>query len=350
MRVAIDATPLTLKTGGLARYTAELAEALAHEYPEDDFYLISDQAFEADPRLKRGRAPSSWLSRRWWLWGATREMSRIGAAVFHGTNFAVPYLPGPSVLTLHDLSPWMDPGWHHAAARVRRRAPVLMGLGIATMILTDSEAVRRQAMERFRIHPARIAAVPLAAAERFRPTGIPHAERPYFLYVGALEPRKNLPFLVDAWRPVHEAYGVELALAGRAREDFAGLAPEPGLRLLGETREEELPALYSGALAFVYPSFYEGFGLPALEAMQCGACVIVSTDGSLAEVTGQAGVRLDARDGRAWMGAMMACAAGGDWLLDRRAQSLARARDFSWKRTARLTREVYVEALRRFDG
>jgi glycosyltransferase involved in cell wall biosynthesis len=351
MRVAIDATPLTLKTGGLARYTSELAEALAREFPEDDFYLISDQSFESDPKLKCGRAPSSWLSRRWWLWGAEREMRRIGAEVFHGTNFAVPYLPArPSVMTLHDLSPWMDPAWHHAAGRVRRRAPVLIGLRIATMILTDSEAVRRQAIERFRIHPARIAAVPLAASDRFCPVAGPEPERRYFLYVGALEPRKNLPFLVDAWRPVRDAYGVELALAGRAREDFAGLRPEPGLRILGETKEQELPALYSRALAFVYPSFYEGFGLPALEAMQCGACVIVSTDESLAEVTGDAGVKLDARDPKAWTGAMMACAAGGEWLREQRARSLARAREFSWARTARLTREVYEEARRRFHG
>jgi glycosyltransferase involved in cell wall biosynthesis len=256
----------------------------------------------------------------------------------------------PTVMTLHDLSPWMDPAWHHAAGRVRRRAPVLIGLGIATMILTDSEAVRRQAIERFRIHPSRIAAVPLAASERFRPVAGPEPERPYFLYVGALEPRKNLPFLVDAWRPVRDAHGVDLVLAGRAREDFPGLAPEPGLRILGETREQDLPRLYSRALAFVYPSFYEGFGLPALEAMQCGACVIVSTDASLGEVTGEAGVRLDARDAKAWTGAMTACAVGGGWLGDRRAQSLARAREFSWARTARLTREVYLEARRRFHA
>src|SRR5205807_344438 len=83
----------------------------------------------------------------------------------------------------------------------------------------------------------------------------------------------NLRFLVDAWRPVRDRYGVELALAGRRREDFAALPAEPGLRILGEALERDLPSLYSQALAFVYPSLYEGFGLPVLEAMQCGAFV-----------------------------------------------------------------------------
>src|SRR5438128_10373894 len=141
MRVAFDATPLTLTSGGLARYTAELVSALAAQFPADEYHLISDQT----------RPARNALERRWWLWGVSREMDRIGADVFHGTNFAVPYLSRrPSVMALHDLSPWMDPGWHHAADRVRRRTPLLIKLGVATMIITDSQAVRSQAIEHFR--------------------------------------------------------------------------------------------------------------------------------------------------------------------------------------------------------
>jgi glycosyltransferase involved in cell wall biosynthesis len=346
MRVALDATPLTLSSGGLARYTSELALALAGQFPDDEYFLVSDQPFElpaaAPPNLKHGAGPASSLERRWWLWGVQREMDRLGANIFHGTNFEVPYLPArPSVLTLHDLSPWMG----HAAGRVRRRAPLLIGLGIATMILTDSEAVRKQAIERFRIHPDRIVAVPLAASSHFRPVDCPPPPRPYLLYVGALEPRKNLSLLVEAWRPVRDCYDVELVLAGRGRADFH-LPDEPGLRLLGETPDEDLPRLYSQALAFVYPSLYEGFGLPVLEAMQCGACVITSTDPAIAEVIGEAGARLDPRDGRAWTEALLACAAGDDWLARRREASLVRAREFSWQRAARSTREVYLRARR----
>jgi glycosyltransferase involved in cell wall biosynthesis len=340
MRVAVDGTPLTLSSGGLARYTSELFSALRRQFPEDQYSLVSDQG-----------ADLSFLDRRWWLWGVQRKMNLLGTDVFHGTNFAVPYLPSrPSVLSLHDLSPWMDRGWHHAADRVRRRAPALIRLGIATMILTDSEAVRRQAIDYFHIHPDRVAAVPLAASEKFRPVRSPAAEPPFFLYVGTLEPRKNIPFMVEAWRAVRKRHEIDLVLAGRRREDFSGVAEEPGLRILGEAADSDLPALYSEALAFVYPSLYEGFGLPVLEAMQCGACVITSTDPSIGEVIGDAGPRLDPRDSRAWTEAMLACAAGGDWLEGRRAASVGRARQFSWDRTARLTREVYCQAARRFHG
>jgi glycosyltransferase involved in cell wall biosynthesis len=299
--------------------------------------------------LKRGAPPSGPLERRWWLWGVRSELQRLGCEVFHGTNFAVPYLPScPSVLTLHDLSPWMSQTWRHASGHVRVRTPWLIAFGAATIIVTPSPTVRRQAIELFRIHPERIAAIPLAASAHFRPLPAAPSRPPFLLYVGTLEPRKNIPFLVDAWRPVRDRHGVELILAGRRREDFAGLAPEPGLRILGETAEEDLPALYSQALAFVYPSLYEGFGLPVLEAMQCGAYVIASTDPAIGEVAGDAGLRLSPGDAGAWTEAMLACAAGGEWLERRRESSLARAREFSWERTARSTREVYLQAIRRF--
>src|SRR5260370_12253793 len=146
MRVAIDATPLTLSSGGLTRYTVELARELLSPFPEDEYLVVSHG-----------------MERGWWLWGAQREMDRLGADLFHGTNFEAPYLPvRPSVISLHDLSPWMDRSWHHAAERVRRRTPALIKLGIATMVITDSEAVRRQPIGHFRIHPGRIWAVPPA--------------------------------------------------------------------------------------------------------------------------------------------------------------------------------------------
>jgi glycosyltransferase involved in cell wall biosynthesis len=333
MRVAIDATPLTLSSGGLARYTSELTQALSAQFPEDEYTLIS----EPEPL--------------WWLLGVQREMTHLGSNLFHGTNFEVPYLPTrPSVMSLHDLSPWMDPTWHHAADRVRNRTPALIKLGIATMLITDSESIRRQAIDHFRIHPDRIVSAPLAASTRFKPANCPPPAHPHFLFVGTLEPRKNIPLLLAAWRPVRDKYGIELLLAGRRRADFPALPDEPGLRILGEVSDHDLPALYSQALAFVYPSLYEGFGLPVLEAMQCGACVIASTDPAIAEVIGDSGVRLDPCDPRPWTEALLACALAGDWLNQRRAQSLARARQFSWERTARLTREVYTEAQRRFHG
>jgi glycosyltransferase involved in cell wall biosynthesis len=352
MRVAIEAASLGLSSGGLARYTAQLSLALARSFPDDEFFLISDQPFRMPPgspsNLERGGGPRNSMERRWWLWGMAREMSRLGADLVHGPDFAVPYIPRrPSVLTLHDLSPWMKAGWRPAAKRVRRRTPILLDLGIATMIITPGEAVRKHAIERFRLRPDRVVAVPEAAASWFRPVAARcplGPETPYFLFVGTLEPRKNLPALVEAWREVRRHYPVELVLVGRRRVDFPALAEEPGLRMMGEVADEKLPQLYSGALAFVYPSLYEGFGLPVLEAMQCGACVIASR--AVAEAAGDAAVYADTPEELAR--AMGEVAARPEWRAELCARSLDRAREFSWERTARMTHAVYEEARRRF--
>jgi glycosyltransferase involved in cell wall biosynthesis len=350
MRVAIDATTLVLSSGGLARYTAELSRSLAEHNPGDEYTLLSDHPFpmlERPPaNLNRGGGPRNRCERKWWIWGLDREMSRQGSELFHGTNFEVPYIPRrPSVITIHDLSPWMNAAWHHDAGRVRRRTPLLLGLGIATMVITPTEAVRKQVMEFFGVASPRVVAVPHGASDVFRPAeGL--APTPYFLYAGTLEPRKNLHALVEAWRFVHGRHAVDLVLAGRRREDFAELPPEPGLRILGEVSDHDLPQLYSGALALVYPSCYEGFGLPVLEAMQCGACVLISRDAALREVAGEAGVCLEGR--KAWGEAMCAAVTNPAWLNEQRVKSLARAREFSWARTAQITREVYAEAQRRF--
>jgi glycosyltransferase involved in cell wall biosynthesis len=362
MRVAIEAASLALSSGGLARYTAELSMALARAFPDDEFFLISDQPFrmpappkgdpegDAPANLQRGGGPRNAVERRWWLWGLARELKRLGADLVHGPDFAVPYIPRrPSVVTLHDLSPWLDPAWHGAAGRVRRRTPLILKLGLATMIVTPGEAVRQQAIERFRLRPERVVAVPEAAASWLRPSPRPIAsapETPYFLFVGALEPRKNLPRLVEAWREVRRRHPVDLVLAGRPRADAPPLPEEPGLALAGEVPDAELPKLYSGALAFVYPSHYEGFGLPVIEAMQCGACVIASK--AVREAAGDAAIYADSA--AEMVGAMTAVVERPELAVEYRAKALTRAAGFSWERTARLTYEVYLEARRRFGN
>jgi glycosyltransferase involved in cell wall biosynthesis len=349
MRVAIEAASLGLSSGGLARYTTELSLALARCFSSDEFFLLSDQPFcmpaDAPPNLKRGGGPRNPAERRWWLWGIEREMRRLAIDLIHGPDFSVPYIPRrPSVLTLHDLSPWMDPRWHHAAKRVRRRTPLLLDLGIATMVITPSETVRRQAIERFRLQPDRIVAVPEAPAPWLRRVDPPPRETPYFLFVGTIEPRKNLPMLVDAWREVRRRHAVDLILAGRRRTDGPAIAGEPGLLLAGEVPDEKLAELYSGALALVYPSLYEGFGLPVLEAMQCGTAVIASR--AVSEAGGDAAIYAD--DAASLTRAMCQAVEQPAWVAERRVLSLARAREFTWERTARLTYDVYREARRRF--
>jgi glycosyltransferase involved in cell wall biosynthesis len=355
VNIALDATPLTISTGGVARYTQELAQALALEFPQDHFWLLSDQIFGMPRMLLRnlhqGEPPNTLAGRKWWLWGLNREMKRCGVDLFHGTDFSVPYLRRrPSVLTLHDLSPWMEPEWQPDAGRIRRRTPVLLRRGCATFVITPSEAVRRAAIQRFGLNPDRVVAVPLAASESFRPVNVPPPDRPYFLFVGTLEPRKNVGRLVEAWREVRKSHDVDLVLAGRVRADYSAPSPEPGLRILGPVPEQELAALYSGAVACVYPSLYEGFGLPVLEAMQCGALVITSNDPAIREVSADAAIHVDAGDTKALAEALAAVVRAPENFAGLRERGLERSREFTWRRTARLTREVYEAAERVFHG
>jgi alpha-1,3-rhamnosyl/mannosyltransferase len=333
IRVALDATPLTVPTGGVRRYVEELTAALRRRFPDDQYHLVSDQL----------QPPSSLIDRRWWLIGLRREMERLGSAVFHGTDFSVPYLPKrPSVMTLHDLSPWRMETRSAASDRVRRRTPWLIRLGRASMIITPSEAVRREAIQRFGIPSGRIVSVPLAASELFRPVETSPVPRPYFVYVGTVEPRKNIGIVIDAWRQLNREFETDLVVAGRIRGDF----DLHGATVLGPVPDGQLPALYSGAVAAVYPSVYEGFGLPVLEALRCGTPVLASNDPAVLEAAGGAALHAGARDIREWMEAMRTVLESHK-RAELRDLGLRRAAAFSWDRTAQLTREVYAEAILR---
>jgi glycosyltransferase involved in cell wall biosynthesis len=250
-------------------------------------------------------------------------------------------------MTVHDLSPWLDPAWQLGASRVRRRTPRLLRMGLATMVITPTETIRVAAIERFGLSPDRVVTVPLAAGESFKPASPAAKPRgnPYFLFVGTCEPRKNIARLIDAWREVHKAIAVDLVLVGRNHAH----PEEPGLRVLGEIPDADLPRLYSGAIACLYPSLYEGFGLPVLEAMQCGALVITSRDPAIVEVSEQGALHLDAGDTAALVEAIRAVAMNSDGFDEVRQRALRRAAQFSWRKTARLTREVYDRATRAFS-
>lgn len=321
MKVALDGTPLAGPGGGIRRYVTELHAALVKEFPEDEFVVLSDQL---------GSRPKGW-SRYWWMYGLNEQLG--GVDVFHGTDFSVPYVKRrPAVLMIHDLSPWRrDDG---GSSRVRQRVPWLIRLRRYTLILTPSEAIRREVISHFGVAADEVVAVPLAASELFRP--VEGRRGSYFLCVGTIEPRKNLLTLLQAFRLVREVRAeAELLVVGRG----SGV-DEPGVRYLGEVPDSDLPALYSQARAVCYASMYEGFGLPVLEALQCGASVITSRDPALVETGGDATCKVQALDARGWADAMLLAQPDAD-------RATRRAAEFSWARTARLTWDVYQEAIRR---
>ncbi|MCC6536536.1 MAG: glycosyltransferase family 4 protein [Bryobacterales bacterium] len=318
MKVAIDATPLTVPTGGIARYTRQLHNALCAEFPDDEFTLLSP-------------APG-----RWWSSQLPRLLRREKYSLFHGTDFAVPYLPvTPAVMMLHDLSPWRAEYAAETSARVRRRTPWLLRLGLAARVITPTEAVRREAIAEFGLVSEVVRAIPHGVEPRF------FVEAPastYLLAVGTEGVRKNYELAIATARAV----GRELHIAGRGGGGATATADAPGVvRWLGAAPDEALPQLYARAAAFLFPSHYEGFGLPLLEAMAAGVPVIASADPALREVAG--GAALHASTPAEWAAAVAAA------LGARRAELVAagrrRAAEFTWARTARLTRALYAEVL-----
>ena len=361
MRIALDSTPLIEPFGGIPRYVTELALALAEQEPGDEIHLLSDQTgLHFDPRLRE--RPNIILDPpngprfggKWWSAALPWELRRRKIDIFHGTNFEVPYLPAvPSVLSLHDLSPWHEPPVRpEGSDRVRRRAPWL--LKRARLTLTPSEAIRAEACRRFRLEPARVVAIhhgvsggePPSAADIETALNLLEVRRPFILYLGAAGARKNLETVVAAWRAGRGALqGYGLVLAGPGTERFR--AAGGGLQALGTLPQSQAQSLLAAASMFVYPSCYEGFGLPVVEAMRAGAPVVVSRDPALLETAGDAALAADAGSVEQWTRAMLELAGNPMQASELRRRGLERAGKFDWRSCAKRTRAVYERAIGR---
>ncbi|MBS1213459.1 MAG: glycosyl transferase, group 1 [Proteobacteria bacterium] len=284
----------------------------------------------------------------------------ITSAVYHEPNFLSFRTPLPTVVTIHDLSILRYPETHpkDRVAFMTRR--IGESIRRADCVISDSEYGRQEILAEFKLPPEKVVSVLLAAGSGFSPVAadrLPAVLKPfglqpqqYILSVGTLEPRKNLTTAIKAYARLPEVIRAEIPLViagmkgwrtdGLERE-VAALIEKGQIRRLGYVPDEALPALYSGARAFVYPSLYEGFGLPPLEAMACGAPVIVSNRSSLPEVVGDVGLQVDALDVDGLAQAMSQIIEDDVLRASLRQRGMERAKGFSWRRCAEETLAVY---------
>ena len=375
MRVVLSIDPVKFPLTGIGRYTFELARGLQAKHL-DDLQFLRGIHLQSTLPLPDNSSPMdmtpAWkrlLQKNRLAVGAYRVLSpRLKAFalkgledhVFHGPNFYLPPFAGRSVATVHDLSPYL---WSHShpPERVRyMQAEIELSLKRASALITDTEFTRQEVAKFFSWPLEKIFAVPLASAPEFMPQPF-EVLRPtlaslglvpdgYTLFTGTVEPRKNLDVLLEAYArlPVTVRTKWPLVIAGyrgwsndSLHSRIKTAENEGWLRYLGFVPHDVLPSLMAGASLFVYPSLYEGFGLPVLEAMACGVPVVCSNASTLPEVTGLAAALHDPNDVDGLVDLVRAGLEDESWRKSARAAGLVQAAKFSWKRCTQQTLSVY---------
>jgi glycosyltransferase involved in cell wall biosynthesis len=329
MRVALDVTPLALTKAGVARHIAGLLSGLERE-PDLELrrYAFAGHSRALVPARDVG----------WYLAALPSRARRDRVDVLHCPSQRAPVRSRvPLVVTIHDLAVLRHPETFNRWTRAYSRAVLPGVVRAAERVITVSEFTRRELTGLLGVPDAKVRVIPNAVGPPFGPEG-KAAAGDYVLAVGTLEPRKNLDRLVGAFERAG-LNGTRLLVTGaRGWGDVDPVGES--VEWLGFVPDEELARLYRGARCVAYVSAYEGFGLPVLEAMACGAPVVAASTGAGPEVGGEAAVLVDPLDGDAIAAGLVQAIDRADELRER---GLARAREFDWQRVADATVEVYRE-------
>jgi glycosyltransferase involved in cell wall biosynthesis len=371
MRIAIDATLVGPGMSGIGYSVEHLARALAETGELDEIILLSNRRPASNQELPQSLR---WESRcrfpfraPWMQFLLPFVLRRVGADLTHYPNFLAPVLyKHPYVVTFHDMSVYRHPESVTWQKRHLTRALLPRVAGGARAILTVTDAMRSDIHEVLGVPLGKIFAVHHAPGDRFHrfareiEAGTARrgdqGEAPYILFVGNVEPRKNLIRLLDAFEILKSGTNLphELRLAGGAGWKSAPLLAKlrcmnhrGAVRFLGYVPAGELPALYAGAALFVFPSIYEGFGVPPLEAMCCGTPVVASGIAAHREVLADAALLVDPSDPRAIAEGIRGVLQDAGLAAELRRKGSERVKRYTWRRTARETLRVYRNVLGR---
>jgi len=384
MRVVIHATPLAGQRTGVGHYTAELIRALAATgqvrvsiYPRPALAKVRVW-FRGGPRPVDPATGANARRPLWrrilrvpfrWGWRAMIETeARLAfhprrVDLYHEPNFFPLRTRLPTVVTVHDLSAVLHPQWHPADRVKLFETDFLPRIRDVAHILTDSDHARDEIIRTLNVPPDRVTRAYPGVRPSLRPLpatavspvldrlGLPPK---YFLHVGTLEPRKNLLMLLKAYTAIPPELREQCPLVlvgpwGWRFDELAGYfdteARHRNVIHLGYVDEGDLAAVYNGAEALVFPTWYEGFGLPAAEMLACGGAVIASNDGAVAEVLGPCGIRIAPADEGGWRDAMIRAVREPDSVAAMRTGGVERARAFTWANCAQDTIDGYSAAL-----
>jgi glycosyltransferase involved in cell wall biosynthesis len=356
MKVAIDTQTTMVQKSGFGFYVQNLVDNLAKVGPKNEYLLIS-------PKTNKDLStPQRWI---WDQIQFPRQAKRAKVDLLHQPCFSAPiFYRGKVVVTCNDLISIFFPENLPLASRLFYSKWEPYSYRRADHIIAISEHTKKDILALLKIPEEKITVIPLAASKEFRPIKSPKKLRSvqkkyktgsdYILHVSTIEPRKNLPFLVRAYAlAVREGIDTKLVITGKKGwyyDNLFKLVDELNLQdkviFTGYVADVDMPALYSGAKAFVFPSQYEGFGLPPLEAMACGTPVISSNTSSMPEVIGNAGILISPKDERVWARNIINVLKDKGLAKNMSGWGLRQAKKFSWAEAAEKTIEVYEKVLK----
>jgi glycosyltransferase involved in cell wall biosynthesis len=359
LQIAFDARSLNTGGTGDSTYLRELIAALATANPNDRYHLYANAPDAARDDLAERFSNVSTHSLSYkigWLWNQKALVPHLesqGIPLLHSQYLLPRRFKGSKIVTIHDVSFREHPEWFPRRARIIMNLLIPRSARTADVIITGSEHARRAIAKTCNVPVEKIIVTPYAASAWARRVDADahkdilqkyFLEKPFLLGVGLRGIRKNNQIIIkalDILTRQNEIPHIKLALCGSPEQFPAEVASHPNVQFLGWVPQEDLPALYAHAAAAVYPSLYEGFGLPVLEAMACGCPMICSNATSLPEVAGDAALQIDPHDAEAWTEGI-AKVLLDEALRERMiSDGLKRAQEFSWERTARETWAIY---------